>query len=103
MVKVLSPLLSFEARGTIAGNLTFSQRKSGSQVRWQRKQKDVITPARTAQRALFLEARDCWDQLDFGVQEFGWTVCGGRNIHISVFPISKRAPQFACFVRDFLN
>lgn len=38
MVKLAGPLMSQEARGSIAGNLTFSERKSGSQVRWQKKQ-----------------------------------------------------------------
>jgi len=38
MAKLHGPLMSEEARGTIAGNLTFSKRKSGQQVRWQKKQ-----------------------------------------------------------------
>lgn len=103
MTKLVAPLCSFSARGTIAGNLTFSERASGSQVRWQRKQKDVVTAARTAQRTKFLEARDCWFSLDFGIQEFGYTVCGGRDVRIASLPRYRRAPQFACFVRSFLN
>ena len=41
MVKTTSPLMSMEARGSIAKFLTFSERKSGSQVRWQKKQKNI--------------------------------------------------------------
>jgi hypothetical protein len=102
-MKLIGPLHSHQARGTIAGNLTFSQRKSGAQVRWQKKQKDVITPARTAQRDEFLSARDSWFILDFGVQEFGFFLCGGQLVDVMRLPAKKRAPQFACYVRDFLS
>lgn len=103
MVKLRGPLHSQSASGTIAGNLTFSRRKSGQQVRWQRKQKDVITAGRTAQRNKFLDCKDSWNLLDFGMQEFGFLMLGGRVVTISDFPLKKRAPQFACYVRDFIS
>jgi len=63
MVKVNGPLLSKTASGSIAKRLTFSQRKSGQQVRFQRAQKDVITSNRTTQRAWFLSAVSAWNLL----------------------------------------
>ena len=41
MVKISAPLMSLSAKGSVAKFLTFSERKSGSQVRWQKKQKAV--------------------------------------------------------------
>lgn len=63
MAKINGPLFSIAARGTIAGALTYSKRKSGQQTRYQKKQKDVITPARTAHRAIFQEAKTYWQTL----------------------------------------
>ena len=63
MAKVTGPLLSVEAKGSIAKNLTFSERKTGSQVRFQKKQKDVLTSDRVEHRARFLEAVASWHAL----------------------------------------
>ena len=49
-----------EARGTFADVMTFSKRNTGNICRYQRKQKDVITAARTIQRASFLDAKQIW-------------------------------------------
>ena len=75
MVKVIMPLCSSEARGTIAGFLTFSMRASGAQVRYQKKQKDVITEARTAQREKFITSKDWWHELTDEEQE-EWNILG---------------------------
>ena len=103
MAKLTAPLLSQTAQGTIGTNLTFSERKSGSQVRWQKKQKDKITPARTIQRARFSKVLTSWGLYDFGIQNFGFFMLGGREVAISSFPINERAPQFAMYVRDFIE
>lgn len=55
-MKVKGPLLSLKASGTIADVLTFSNRTSGQQCRFQNKQKDKTTPDRTVQRDKY---RDC--------------------------------------------
>jgi hypothetical protein len=102
-MRLIGPLHSETARGTFGGLLTFSERKSGSQVRFQRKQKDVITSARTAQRAKFLLAKEMWQLNDFGMIQFGFNLVGGKNIAITSLPIEKRAPQFARWVSDVLN
>jgi len=102
-MKITGALHSETARGTFGGLLTFSERKSGSQVRFQRKQKDVITTKRTAQRANFLVAVDMWKYLDFGSIQFGYNLAGGKKVAIASLPFAKRAPQFARFVSDVLN
>lgn len=103
MAKLTFPLMSLSAHGTIAKNLTFSERKTGNQVRWQKKQKDVLTTARETQRNKFKSYREAWDMFDFGVQEFGYILAGGKEIEISRLPKNKRAPKYACFIRDWLS
>ena len=63
MAKIRGPLLSETARGKIAERLVFSLRSSGQQVRFQNKQKDVITDARANQRAIYLESVSAWNIL----------------------------------------
>lgn len=103
MAKVKRPLMSMEAHGTVAKGLTFSLRKSGQQVRWQRKQKDVITSARQDQRDRFNSAREPWTMTDIGILNFGYFLFGGKVVSISSLPKGKRAPKFACYVRDWLS
>lgn len=62
-MKVTGPLFSIEAHGSVSDALTFSKRTSGQQVRFQKKQKDVITADRTTQRAKFLLGLDLWRAL----------------------------------------
>lgn len=102
-MKLIGPLHSDSASGSLKGRIVFSQRKSGSQVRFQRKQKDKITALRTAQRNRFLIAKEMWPLHDFGVIQFGFNLAGGREIKITNLPIRKRAPQFARFVSDVIN
>ena len=69
MAKVRGPLLSLHAKGSIYENLTFSARATGQQVRSQRKQADVITPARTAHRQTFIAAKTAWHELSPAAKE----------------------------------
>lgn len=102
-MKITGPLHSDSASGTFGGLLTFSERNTGSQVRFQKKQKDKITPARTAQRNKFLVAKEMWSLNDFGKIEFGFNLAGGRKVAIANLPKQTRAPQFGRFVSDVLN
>ena len=102
-MKITGPLHSASASGTFGGLLTFSERNSGSQVRFQKKQTDKITSARTAQRAKFLVAKEMWQLQDYGIIQFGFNMAGGRKVAISSLPREIRAPQFARFVSDVLN
>ena len=72
MAKSTGPLFSLEARGSVGECLTFSKRKSGQQVRFQRKQKDVITVDRTFQRAKFNLGLDLWRSLPDNEKQY-WT------------------------------
>jgi len=64
MPKLVRPLMSLKASGLIGPRLVFSERGSGSQVRVQNAQKDVITASRTTQRALYSSAVAAWNSLD---------------------------------------
>jgi len=63
MAKLTGPLFSQAASGTMGPRLTFSQRKSGQQVRFQRKQKDYVNTARTTQRGYFQTAAGWWSEM----------------------------------------
>jgi len=63
MAKIKSPLLGHSASGSVGTELTYSQRQSGSQVRFQKKQADVTTVDRTTQRDYFIEAYEKWNSL----------------------------------------
>ena len=69
MVKVKGPLFSNEASGSIGPRLTFSQRTSGQQARFQKAQVDVVTSARTTQRGYFDEAVGKWNSLSTAEQQ----------------------------------
>jgi len=90
MVKIKSPLMSETAHGTIGGVLTFSERASGAQVRTQKKQKDISTPARTIQREKYTEAVEAWNQL-IGSEKATWTRNAkgqnltGYNLYLSIY------------------
>jgi len=66
MAKVKGPLLSINASGKIGERLTFSLRNSGQQVRFQRKQRDIITSSRTAQRTIYTAGILAWNNLTSG-------------------------------------
>lgn len=55
--------MSERASGSIAQFLTFSERKSGSQVRWQKKQNDILSASRIDQRAKFSRCVGWWNTL----------------------------------------
>jgi len=63
MAKIAGPLLSMAASGSMGPRLTFSQRKSGQQVRFQRAQTDVVTSTRTTQRGYFQTATGWWGEM----------------------------------------
>jgi len=102
-MKVVAPLQSLGVSGRVGETLTFSQRGGMQYCRYQRKQKDVVTAARSAQRSKFITAVDMWQYYDFGVLEFGYHLIGGRHAVISELPENKRAPDFSLFVSDVLK
>ncbi len=69
MAKTSGPLLSEAAHGTIGGILTYSKKAIVKQVRFQKKQADVLTAPRVAQRALLTAAVDTWHLLSASEKE----------------------------------
>lgn len=63
MAKTKGPLLSIEAHGSIGRELTFSTRRSGPQVRFQRKQKDYENAARETARNAYRYGIELWNYL----------------------------------------
>ena len=63
MAKVNGPLFSIAAHGTLGGALTFSQRKTSNQARFQKPQKDFLTLTRSLQRIKFGIASRIWANL----------------------------------------
>lgn len=63
MAKLVAPLFSVGAHATLGKALTYSQRRSGSQVRFQKKQTDYETSARIIQRGYFQTASSWWHEL----------------------------------------
>ena len=63
MTKLVAPLLSLGAHGTLGDALTYSKRASGSQVRFQKKQKYAATTTQENQRGYFQKAVAWWHDL----------------------------------------
>jgi hypothetical protein len=63
MAKLVGPLLSVSAHGSIAKRITYSKRASCNQVRFQKANKDANTSLQQTQRDFFLEALDSWKSL----------------------------------------
>ncbi len=63
MAKVSGPLFSIAAHGSIGGAVTYSQRSTHNHARFQKKQKDYVSPARATQRELFSTTNGWWDLL----------------------------------------
>ena len=60
MAKIKFPLYSKEVRGSIFGQLTFSNKKAGQQCRTQKAQTDYLNPAREYVRYKFKTSSDWW-------------------------------------------
>ena len=63
MAKIKGPLFSVKAHGAIGPRITFSDRITGPQARFQRKQVDHNTTGQQAERAHFTEAKTAWKTL----------------------------------------
>ncbi len=63
MAKLIGPLFSESAHGSIGKRLTYSKRNSGEQARFQRANHDRNSSTQQTQRALFLTALAAWNSL----------------------------------------
>ena len=91
-MKVIFPLFSKSAAGTIADVLTFSKRKSGQQCRYQKRQKDVITAPRSSIRADYQKAVAAWGALSEVQQEV--YVERAANLHYTGYNL---------FIKEYLD
>ena len=67
MAKITAPLMSKSASGSIGKEMTFSERKSGSQVRYQKKQKtDEPTQAQVSNQSLYRVIYARWLSMSAG-------------------------------------
>lgn len=82
--------MSESASGTVGGILTFSRRKSGQQVRYQRKQKDQLSNQRTIVRSAYQAGVSAWKLLS-SAEKAQWTRnaksqnLSGYNLYLSIF------------------
>ena len=72
MAKLKGPLFSLSASGALGPRLTYSMRGSGAQVRRQRANQDVTTPAQAVERGYYTDALAAWATLSPAEKE-QWT------------------------------
>lgn len=63
MAKLKGPLLSLSASGSVGPRLTFSERNSGPQARYQKAQKDYENAPRKTQRDAYRLGIELWNYL----------------------------------------
>lgn len=83
MAKVVGPCMSTEAHGSISAGLTFSKKKTGQQVRYQRKQADVFTDTRADVRDIYRLALCCWNNKTDEQRDVFNQVTIDQNLHIT--------------------
>ena len=91
MPKITGPLLSFTASGSIAKRLTFSQRNSGQQVRFQRSQKDYSNAGRATARQNYKNAVAAWIELS-----------PTEKLEYKKKALNKRYTGFNLFVKNYI-
>ena len=94
MAKTKGPLMSLAASGLIAERLVFSQRRSGQQARFQKAQKDVITPDRTISRSNYSAAVAAWNNLDLVIKDSFNNLAAGKaftgyNLFVKLYMTGK--------------
>lgn len=103
MVKVKSPLFSVSASGTISEFLTFSNRRTIQQCRWQRKQKDRNSSRQNSQRLLFLSARDIASSRDFGNCIFGYSLFGLDVSGLKELALNKKMTWYNYLISEIIK
>jgi len=72
MAKLKGPLFSNDAHGSIGRPLTYSSKRSGRQVRFQKKQPDYENTARKVVRDAYRLAIELWNYLPANEKAY-WT------------------------------
>lgn len=95
--------MSESAQGSIAGVLTFSVRKSGQQVRYQRKQKNAPSADQIIARGVYSDARLAWHSMEFGVIQFGDQFFGDSQEFENDLADGEGMSGFNIFVQYYIN
>jgi hypothetical protein len=102
-MKVIGPLLSQEAKGTIGDVITFSKRKTGQMARYQRKQRDVLTISRTEQRQKFQNASLGCRFLEYGEAIFGVALFGNeKSLYLEEAKRQGLTPYNVC-IKEYIE
>jgi hypothetical protein len=80
MPKVKGPLFSLRASGKIGERLTFSERKTGHQARFQRKQKDRKSFEQLRNREVYFDAIGLWRKLSEEEKNYWRRQAVGRSL-----------------------
>jgi len=82
MAKCTGPLFGFAAHGLFGPRMVFSKRKTGQQVRFQRKQKNHPTPGQISNRLIYSDVVSAWyalsdvERLVYNEAAFGFHYTG---------------------------
>jgi len=101
MAKLKGPLLSINAHGSIGKRITYSQRASGNQVRFQRANHDRKSASQLSERTLFLEALGKWDDLTNSQKEQWNEFNRGAG---AAYRVQKGLiTGFHCFMKQYID
>ena len=108
MAKVTAPLLSLDAKGTLAKKMTFQNRKGTNTVYWNKGHSDNPSEASEIQRTWFREATQAWNELtDEQKQTYKDRAKAiinekitGYNLYIREYPTSTPEPTYEWQLQD---
>lgn len=80
MARVILPLMSHEAHGTIAGGMTFATNKGGQYVKITTPKKDPRTPAQVKVRQAYGEIATEWKELNEDERGEWRATAGGKGL-----------------------
>jgi hypothetical protein len=78
MVRITGPLFSLKASGELKENVTYSERITGPQVRFQRKQKDIGSEAQLLQREKYSKGVILWRSMPKEERDY-WIVVASQG------------------------
>jgi hypothetical protein len=102
MPKITGPLFSEKASGTVQTVLTFSNKRTGQQVRYQKKQKDFESVPQLDQRNKFQLASLSCRLMDYGVAIAGVSSFGVDDIFYTEKAKNKNVTGYNLCISDYL-
>jgi hypothetical protein len=102
-MKVIGPLHSQEAHGTLGDVLTFSKKRVGQLARYQRKQRDVLTISRIEQRQKFQNASFGCRFFEYGEAIFGVALFGNeKSLYLEEAKKQSLTPYNVC-IKEYIE